>query len=69
MHEPGHRLGETITDTQRITQMEEKVEFLDICVTDLRRSVEALHSLIDELRLEQIHAAVRASSSPIDGDE
>ena len=69
MHEPGHRLGATITDTQRITQMEEKVEFLDLCVTDLRRSIEALHTLIDELRLEQLHAAVRATSSPIEDGE
>ena len=69
MHEPGHHWGETITDTQRIAQLEEKVEFLDLCVTDLRRSIEALHTLIDELRLVQIHEAVRATSSPNDSDE
>lgn len=60
----GHRLGATITDTQRIEHLEEKIEFLDLCVTDLRRSVEALHTLIDENRLEQIRLAVRSSSIP-----
>lgn len=60
----GHRLGATITDIQRIEHLEEKIEFLDLCVTDLRRSVEALHTLIDENRLEQIRLAVRSSSIP-----
>ena len=51
----------TITDSQRIAQLEQKVESLDQCVTDLRRSIEALNTLIDEVRLEQIKTAVRSS--------
>ena len=62
-------LGATITDVQRIAHLEEKVEFLGLCVTDLRRSVEALHTLIDEIRLEQIHLAVRAGTRPADARE
>lgn len=65
----GQHVGATITDVQRITHLEEKVEFLGLCVTDLRRSVEALHTLIDEIRLEQIRLAVRSNSIPSDAGE
>ena len=43
-----------ITDSQRIAQLEQKVESLDRSVTDLRRSVATLNALIDEMRLEQL---------------
>lgn len=61
--------GATITETQRIEHLEEKVEFLDLCIADLRRSVEALHTVIDEIRLEQIHLAVRSVTVPVDTGE
>lgn len=69
MPEGRSSLGATITDTQRIAHLEEKVEFLDLCLTDLRRSVEALHAVIDEIRLEQIHLAVRAGAVSADTSE
>ena len=37
-----------ITDSQRIAQLEQKVESLDRRVTDLRRSVATLNALIDD---------------------
>ena len=43
-----------ITDSQRIAQLEQKVESLDRSVTDLRRCVAMLNALIDEMRLEQL---------------
>lgn len=49
-----------ITDSQRIAQLEQKVESLDRSVTDLRRSVATLNALIDEMRLEQLKALVKA---------
>ncbi|MGB5167430.1 MAG: hypothetical protein WBN35_12905 [Acidimicrobiia bacterium] len=49
-----------ITDNQRISQLEQKVESLDQSVTDLRRSVGMLNALIDEMRLEQLRALARS---------
>ncbi len=56
-------------DDQRIAHLQDKVDSLDRCTTDLRRSVEALNRLIDELRLDQLRTAVGAgaySSAPSD---
>ena len=49
-----------ITDSQRIAQLEQKVESLDRSVTDLRRSVAMLNSLIDEMRLEQLRTLAQS---------
>lgn len=48
------------TDSQRIAQLEEKVESLDQSVTDLRRCVGVLNSLIDEIRLERLRTLARS---------
>lgn len=48
------------TDTQRIAQLEQKVESLDQSVTDLRRCVGVLNSLIDEMRLERLATVARS---------
>jgi len=50
----------TITDGQRIAQLEQKIESLDRNVTDLRRCVEVLNTLIDEMRLEQLRTLARS---------
>ncbi|MEA3501208.1 MAG: hypothetical protein U9R47_00415 [Actinomycetota bacterium] len=57
-------MGATITDSQRIAHLEQKVEFLDQSVADLRRAVEALNTLVGENRLEQIRVAVRPDIVP-----
>lgn len=49
-----------VTDNQRISQLEEKVEALDRSVADLRRSVAGLNSLIDEMRLEHLRELARS---------
>jgi len=48
------------TDSQRIAQLEQKVESLDQSVTDLRRCVAVLNSLIDEVRLERLRRLARS---------
>jgi len=48
------------TDSQRIAQLEQKVESLDQSVTDLRRCVGVLNSLIDEMRLERLATVARS---------
>lgn len=54
-----------ITDNRRIADLEHKIESLELCVTDLRRSVEALNGLIDQLRLAQLQAAARTVRAPL----
>ena len=49
-----------ITGDQRLAHLEQKVESLDRSVTDLRRSVEGLIALLDEIRLEQIRMVVQS---------
>ena len=49
-----------ITDSQRIAQLEQKVESLDQSVADLRRCIAMLNSLIDEMRLEQLRALAQS---------
>ena len=48
------------TDSQRIAQLEQKVESLDQSVSDLRRCVGVLNSLIDEIRLERLATVARS---------
>jgi len=48
------------TDSQRIAQLEQKVESLDQSVDDLRRCVAVLNSLIDEIRLERLATVARS---------
>ena len=55
-----------ITDNERIAQLEQKVESLDRSVTDLRRSVEGLIALLDEIRLEQIRMVVQSHGVAFD---
>ena len=49
-----------ITGDQRVAHLEQKVESLDRAVADLRRSVEGLIALLDEIRLEQIRMVVQS---------
>jgi uncharacterized protein YlxW (UPF0749 family) len=49
-----------ITDSQRIAQLEQKIESLDQDVSDLRRSVAMLNALIDEMRLEQLRTLAQS---------
>jgi len=53
-----------MTDGQRLANLEQKVESHDRHIGDLCRSIEALHALIDEARLEQIRRVVRSGSDP-----
>ena len=48
------------TDSQRIARLEQKVESLDQSVSDLRRCVGVLNSLIDEIRLERLGTLARS---------
>ena len=64
----GEETSVTPPDEQRTARLEEKVEWLDQCVTDLRRSVEALNRIIDEIRIDHIRIAVEAGSPGLRGD-
>ncbi len=55
-----------ITEAQRIADLEQKVESLDLCVTDLRRSVEVLNRLIDQMRLAQLQMLARAAGVAVE---
>jgi hypothetical protein len=59
----------TPPDEQRTARLEEKVELLEQCVTDLRRSVEALNGLIDEIRIDHIRIAVGGGSPRLRSDD
>lgn len=59
----------TTPDEQRMARLEEKVELLDQCVTDLRRSVEALNRLIDEIRIDHIRIAVGAGGPALRSED
>lgn len=52
-----------------MARLEEKVELLDQCVTDLRRSVEALNRLIDEIRIDHIRIAVGAGGPALRSED
>ena len=55
-----------ITGDQRLAHLEQKVESLDRSVTDLRRAVEGLIALLDEIRLEQIRMVVQSHGVAFD---
>ncbi|MCJ7780086.1 MAG: hypothetical protein MUQ27_04615 [Acidimicrobiia bacterium] len=61
-------MGAIGTDGQRIAHLDQKVESLELRVNDLRRSVEVLNTLIDEIRIEQIRMVVRSHGVAV-GDE
>ncbi len=61
-------MGAIVTDGQRLAHLDQKVESLDRRVTDLRRCVEVLNTLIDEIRIEQIRMVVRSHGIAV-GDE
>lgn len=52
-----------ITESQRKTGLEQKVENLDRDVTDLRRCVEALNALVGEGRLYQVRSTVLSKNA------
>jgi hypothetical protein len=54
-----------VTDEKRIAHLEHKVDSLDRCVADLRRSVEALNRIVDENRIEHMRFAAAARSSAV----
>lgn len=56
----GEELRAIITGDQRVANLEQKVEALDRSVADLRRSIEGLIALLDEIRLEQIRMVVQS---------
>ena len=62
----GEELRAIITGDQRLAHLEQKVESLDRSVTDLRRSVEGLIALLDEIRLEQIRMVVQSHGVAFD---
>lgn len=55
-----------MTDGQRLANLEQTVESHRRHIADLRRSIEALHTLIDEIRLEQIRTTIRPINLPSD---
>jgi hypothetical protein len=57
-----------ITDDRRIADLEQKVESLELSVTDLRRAVEALNGLIDQMRLSQLRVAARSMRAPFEDE-
>lgn len=58
-----------VTDEKRIAHLEHKVDSLDRCVADLRRSVEALNRIVDENRIEHMRFAAAARSSAVGENE